>query len=376
MARELISVRDICGRVTPQRRFLLVATAVVVAAAAAVVAPVAQYVLFGMLLAYVLRPVHDRLGPRIGERPSAAVLVAVSTATVLAPIAIVLAVALRELLRLRAAIADGAVDLETVELLAAVGGVDLRAELDRLTRRGLESGMGRILDLFGGLTEVLVGLTVLLFVVYYLLADGDRLLAWTARLVPLDAATRAALRRDLDRITWGVVVGNVAVAVVQGVLTGVVFGLVGISNVAFWIVVTTLLSLLPLIGASVVWLPMSAFLFVAGRPVDGAVVFALGAAVISLSDNYLRPVITGHEARVSPGLMVVGIFGGVLALGFVGLFVGPIVLAFGAVLVETLVGAAGTDAESQGDAGAVGAGAAADEEEADGGVESVDDAGV
>ena len=376
MARELISVRDICGRVTPQRRFLLVATAVVVAAAAAVVAPVAQYVLFGMLLAYVLRPVHDRLGPRIGERPSAAVLVAVSTATVLAPIAIVLAVALRELLRLRAAIADGAVDLETVELLAAVGGVDLRAELDRLTRRGLESGMGRILDLFGGLTEVLVGLTVLLFVVYYLLADGDRLLAWTARLVPLDAATRAALRRDLDRITWGVVVGNVAVAVVQGVLTGVVFGLVGISNVAFWIVVTTLLSLLPLIGASVVWLPMSAFLFVAGRPVDGAVVFALGTAVISLSDNYLRPVITGHEARVSPGLMVVGIFGGVLALGFVGLFVGPIVLAFGAVLVETLVGAAGTDAESQGDAGAVGAGAAADEEEADGGVESVDDAGV
>mgnify|MGYP000097272303 FL=1 len=375
MARELISVRDICGRVTPQRRFLLVATAVVVAAAA-VVAPVAQYVLFGMLLAYVLRPVHDRLGPRIGERPSAAVLVAVSTATVLAPIAIVLAVALRELLRLRAAIADGAVDLETVELLAAVGGVDLRAELDRLTRRGLESGMGRILDLFGGLTEVLVGLTVLLFVVYYLLADGDRLLAWTARLVPLDAATRAALRRDLDRITWGVVVGNVAVAVVQGVLTGVVFGLVGISNVAFWIVVTTLLSLLPLIGASVVWLPMSAFLFVAGRPVDGAVVFALGTAVISLSDNYLRPVITGHEARVSPGLMVVGIFGGVLALGFVGLFVGPIVLAFGAVLVETLVGAAGTDAESQGDAGAVGAGAAADEEEADGGVESVDDAGV
>lgn len=362
MARELISVHDICGRVTPQRRFLLVATAVAVAAAVAVVAPVAQYVLFGMLLAYVLRPVHDRLAPRIGERPSAAVLVGVSTVTVLAPIAIVLAVALRELFRLRTAIADGAVDLGAVELLAAVGGVDLRAELDQLTRRGLESGMGRILDLFGGLTEVLVGLTVLLFVVYYLLADGDRLLAWTARIVPLDAATRASLRRDLDRITWGVVVGNVAVAVVQGVLTGVVFWLVGVSNVVFWIVATTLLSLLPLIGASVVWLPMSAFLFVAGRPVDGAVVFALGAAVISLSDNYLRPVITGHEARVSPGLMVVGIFGGVLALGFVGLFVGPIVIAFAAVLVETLVGTAGTDAESQADAGTVGA-----EETADGG---------
>ena len=323
---------------TPQRRFLLVATVVVAAAAAAVVAPVAQYVLFGMLLAYVLRPVHDWLAPRIGWRPSAAVLVASSTTVVLAPVAVVLAVALRELLRLRAALANGAVDFEVLELLAAAGGGDLRAELDQLTRRGLESGLGRVLDLFGGLTEVLVGLTVLLFVVYYLLADGDRLLAWTTRVVPLDRTTQASLRRELDRIAWGVVIGNVAVAVVQGVLTGAVFALVGISNVVFWVVVTTLLSLLPLIGASVVWVPMAGFLLVAGRPVDGAVVFALGAAVISLSDNYLRPVITGHEARVSPGVMVVGIFGGVLAFGFVGLFVGPIVLAFAGVLVETLVG--------------------------------------
>jgi predicted PurR-regulated permease PerM len=335
--------------VTPQRRFLLAATALVAAAAVAVVAPVAQYVLFGVLLAYVLRPVHNRVAPTLGARLSAAALVAVSTVVVLAPVAVVLAVALRELLQLRAALANGAVDVTTLERLAAAGGVDLRAEFDQLTRRGLESGVGTLLDLFGGLTEVLVGLTVLLFAVYYLLADGDRLVAWTVRVVPLDRATQAALRRDLDRIAWGVVVGNVAVAVVQGVLTGVVFALVGISSIVFWIVVTTLLSLLPMIGASVVWIPMAVFLFVSGRPVDGAVVLVLGAAVISLSDNYLRPVITGHEARVSPGLMVVGIFGGVFAFGFVGLFVGPIVLAFAAVLVETLVG--GDDGSADGDGG-------------------------
>ena len=359
----------------PQRRFLLVATAVVAAAAAVVVAPVAQYVLFGVLLAYVLRPVHDRLAPSIGERPSAAVLVALSTATVLVPIAVVIAVALRELLRLRAAIANGAVDLETVELLAAAGGIDLRSELDQLMRRGLESGLGSVVDLFGGISGVLVGVTVLLFVVYYLLADGDRLLAWTERVVPLDGTTQAALRRDLDRIAWGVIVGNVGIAVVQGLLTGLVFALVGVPNVVFWTVVTTLLSLLPLIGASVVWIPMAAFLFVSGRPVDAAVVFVLGAGVISLSDNYLRPVLTGHEAHVSPGLMVVGIFGGVLAFGFVGLFVGPIVLAFAAVLVETIVVTDGVDSERQGAPGAVGADETA-ADETDGGAEPGDETGV
>ncbi|MFC7135543.1 AI-2E family transporter [Halobaculum litoreum] len=115
------------------------------------------------------------------------------------------------------------------------------------------------------------------------------------------------------------------------------FAVVGVSNVVFWIVVTTLLSLLPLIGASVVWIPMAAFLFLSGRPVDAVVVAVFGATVISLSDNYLRPVVTGHEAHVSPGLMVLGIFGGVLAFGFVGLFVGPIALAFAKVLVEAVV---------------------------------------
>ncbi|MFC7069577.1 AI-2E family transporter [Halobaculum lipolyticum] len=322
---------------TPQRRFLLVLAAVVALVAGLVVAPLAQYVAFAILLAYVLHPIHRRLATRVGDRVSAVTLLLVSGSAVVVPVALVIAIAVRELDRLRGALVDDGLDLGALEALAAAGGVDLRGELTAVARRVFDAGLGTMLELFGGLSDALIGVTVLLFVVYYLLVDGTTLVAWIERAAPLSPATTASLRRDLDRIAWGVIVGNVAIAVVQGLLTGLVFALVGVPNVVFWVVVTTLLSLLPLIGASVVWLPMAVFLFVSGRPVDAAVVFVLGAGVISLSDNYLRPVLTGHEAHVSPGLMVVGIFGGVLAFGFVGLFVGPIVLAFGKALVEALV---------------------------------------
>ncbi|MFC7096831.1 AI-2E family transporter [Halobaculum marinum] len=324
-------------QVTPQRRFLLALAAVTALVAVWIVAPLAQYVLVAVLLAYVLQPVQRRLAPRVGARVSAVVVILVSVGAIVAPVAVVLAVAVRAIDQVRGALVGDGVDFGALEELAAAGGVDLRGELTAVTRRVFDSGFGTMLELFGGVSDALIGLTVLLFVVYYLLVDGQTLVAWVERATPLESTTSRRLRRDLDRITWGVVVGNVAIAVVQGVLTGLVFALVGVSNVVFWTVVTTLLSLLPLIGASIVWIPMAVFLFLSGRPVDAAVVFVLGAGVISLSDNYLRPIVTGHEAHVSPGLMVVGIFGGVLAFGFVGLFVGPIVLAFAKTLVDTLV---------------------------------------
>ncbi|WP_277555095.1 AI-2E family transporter [Halobaculum limi] len=326
----------VCTSVSKQHTVLLAATVAVALVAVAMVFPLVEYVLAAALLAYVLYPIHRRLSRRTDERLSAALLLAVSVVAVVVPVGLVLGVALREAMRVREALLAGEFGLRELDALAAAGGFDLRGELQELTRQELGAGLGTLLGLFGGVTEVLVGLTVLLFVVYYLLKDGDRLLAWVTAVVPVDPAVQASLRRDLDRITWGVVVGNVAVALVQGVLTGLVFLLVGVDNVVFWVVVTTLLSLLPMIGASVVWLPMSVFLAVTGRPVDAVVVFVLGAAVISLSDNYLRPIITGREAHVSPGLMVLGIFGGVLTVGFVGLFVGPIALAFLKSLVETL----------------------------------------
>ena len=315
------------------RAFLLILAAVFGLLAYLLVRPFLQYVLAAVLLTYVLWPVHRRLASRVGEQVSALALMVATTLVVLVPIAVVFAVAAEQALELVVELRRGEPGIAAVEAFVeryAGVAVDLEAvDFRALLRRSAGNGSAlfrRVMDVFGGVSTAFIGMTVLAFVLYYLLRDGDAFLSWVRDVAPLPDDVQDELFEEMDRVMWAVLVGNVLVALVQGALTGVGLAIAGVPSVVFLTVVTTLLSLLPLIGASVVWFPAAVYLLVVGRPVAAVFLFAYGTAVVSLSDNYLRPMISAHEARLNPAILVVGIFGGVYVLGFMGLFFGPIIL--------------------------------------------------
>ena len=327
-----------------ERSFLVALVLAFAAVSALFVLPYTQYVLLAILLSYLLYPLQERLAPQVGARPAAAVLISFTTLVVLVPLGALLGVAVRQAL----ALVEGELGLGEIEsfVRARTGfavdltnaitsaGIDPQEVLSLFDR---ESGMA-LLDalsgVLGGVSTALIGLTVLLFLLYYFLVSGASLLGWLRSVTPLSADTWSALVRQVDRLMWAVLVGNVAVAVVQGVLTGIGFAALGINNAVFWTVVTVVLALLPLIGASVIWLPASGYLFFVGRPVAAALLFAYGALVVSLSDNYLRPMVGGREANLNPALFVLGVFGGLIVFGFMGLFFGPVIVGTLKVLVE------------------------------------------
>ncbi|WP_435154955.1 AI-2E family transporter [Haladaptatus sp. DFWS20] len=311
-----------------ERGFLLFLIGVFGLLALLLVRPFLQYVLAAILLSYVLYPLQKRLAPRVGPRVSALLLLVVTTLVVLIPVATLLFTAVQQAITILRAILRG--DPQFLELLRLIErytgitneGRNLRELIPTDSTQLLEN----VVSIFGGISDALIGMTILAFILYYLLVDGELFLEWVRKSTPLPASVQDELYGEMNQVMWGVLAGNVLVAVVQGVLTGIGLFIAGVPGVVFLTVVTTLLSLLPLIGASVVWLPASAYLFFANRPVAAAFLFVYGTLVISLSDNYLRPVVSGHEARLNPGLLVVGIFGGVYTFGFMGLFFGPIVL--------------------------------------------------
>lgn len=311
------------------RAFFLLLLAVVGTLSLYVARPYYQYVLLGVLFAYVLHPLHRRLAPRLGPRLSAGTLIVAMVFTVLLPVVVLVSVVVGQALMVTTAIRNGQFNVDIIEAyIQTYFGVviDIRELLESVTSDGRAALFDSVLDVFGGISHAAIGLAVLLFVLYYLLKDGHRLIAWLRVATPLPEDVLDDLFTHLDRLMWAVLVGNVLVGIVQGILTGIGFFAVGLPNVIFWTVMTTALSLLPLIGASVVWIPASLYLFFVGDTTAGVLLFVYGALVVSLSDNYLRPLIGGHEAKLNPGLFIVGIFGGIGAFGFVGLFYGPIVL--------------------------------------------------
>jgi predicted PurR-regulated permease PerM len=317
-----------------QRRFLLGLVLAFGTLSLLILLPYLQYVLAAFLLGYALKPLHRRLEPRVGRRVGAAALILATVFAVLLPVAVLVQVALTGA---RRAFENFDRYLSGIDRLPLVG--DAGARLSELLASFRNGGSGSlpfdsIVDVLGGVTDAVIGLTVLLFVLYYLLTSGDALVAWLRQVTPLPDPVQDELYARVDRLTWAALVVNVAVAGVQGVLTGIGLWAVGFPNPALWTVMTVLLSLLPLVGASVVWAPAAVYLLFVEEPAGGVALAVYGGLVVSLSDNYLRPVLGGHEARLNPGLFVVGIFGGTATLGFVGIFYGPIVLGTLKALVE------------------------------------------
>ncbi|WP_137288586.1 AI-2E family transporter [Natronorubrum halophilum] len=317
----------------------LTAIAVVSALLALVVLlPYLQYVLFGIVLAYVLFPVQQRLERYLSPTPAAFAVVVATLLIVLIPLVYVITVAVRQALEVVPAIRQDRIDVGTIENVLETNGlsVDLvalyEANQDRIATALQDVAMG-VLDLVGSVPRAFMGLTVTLFVLFALLRDGERLVAWVQWVLPVDDRILDELRTGVDRLMWASVVGNVAVAAVQAVLLGVGLAVAGVPAIVFLTVATFVLTLLPLVGAFGVWIPAAAYLVAVGRPGAGAAMVVYGLFV-TFSDSYLRPALIGQTEAYNSATVIVGIFGGLIVFGAVGLFIGPVVLGSAKLVID------------------------------------------
>lgn len=298
--------------------------------------PYLQFVLFGVVLAYICMPLQRRAERYVGPTTAAITTVVGTLLVVLIPLIYVLLLAVRQSLALVRAVRSGDVDVASVEALLDTAGypVDLVALYDANQERiaaGIETATSSVLGLAGSLPGLFIGLTITLFVMFALLRDGASLVAWVHRVLPIDDGVMAELHEGFDGLMWASVVGNVAVAAIQAVLIGVGLLIAGLPAVILLTVATFVLTLLPLVGSFGVWIPAAVYLVAAGRPVASAALAVYGM-LVSVSDIYLRPALIGQTGAFNAATIVVGIFGGLVVFGAVGLFIGPVVVG-GAKLV-------------------------------------------
>jgi predicted PurR-regulated permease PerM len=179
---------------------------------------------------------------------------------------------------------------------------------------------------------VLFGL--MLYLLFFFFRDGDRIVARMADVLPLGRDRKQRLLTKFAQVARATVKGNLIVAAVQGGLGAVLFAVVGIETAVFWGVVMAILSLLPAVGAGLVWLPAALILLYDGQLWQAAVVVAGGVFVIGLVDNLLRPILVGREAKMPDYLILISTLGGLTAFGLAGFVAGPVIAALLLVMWE------------------------------------------
>ena len=316
--------------------FLLVLLAIAAALSFIVLLPFLEYVLAAVIFAYILHPFHVRLERRLGAFWSALTLIAASLVVVIVPFIYIFQVFVRDL----RAVARGDTGLQVSAVEAEI------AELTGLQVDIVEvmsaAGQGVIDILFGGVSGIFtvilhatLGGALLLFLLFYLLRDGTSFVAWIRATVPLPPRVTDRLLEQIHKTTWGAVIGHTFAALVQALVAGLGLYLAGIPNVVFWTFVMAILAFLPIIGVFLIWAPAAVYLVLVGETASGVLLAIYGFSVVSMIDYYARPLVIDQHARLNPGIILVGVFGGVYTLGFVGLFIGPIAIGILAAILET-----------------------------------------
>jgi predicted PurR-regulated permease PerM len=184
-----------------------------------------------------------------------------------------------------------------------------------------------------GALNTTLAFLLMLFLLFFMLRDGRHFVVRIAHLLPIDHGRREQLFALVANTIRAVVYGSGLTALFQGALTGIGFALTGLPSPVVFGVLAGLLSLLPAGGTAFVWAPAVVVLLGTGR--TGAALFMLAwGAVISISDNFLRPFLVSKHAHVSTLAVFMGVIGGAAAFGGIGLIIGPVLLT----LVSALLG--------------------------------------
>jgi predicted PurR-regulated permease PerM len=186
-------------------------------------------------------------------------------------------------------------------------------------------------------------LFIFLYTMFFFLVDGERILNWIMRYLPLKQEDEERMLDRFTSVTRATLKGVAVIGILQGILTGAAFAVIGIPSAIFWGTVTAVMSLVPGIGTAIVWLPASIILASSGHYGQAIGLFVFCSLVVGGLDNFLRPRLVGQDTRMHELMILFGTLGGIMMFGVAGIIIGPIVAAL-VVTVWEIYGVAFKDA--------------------------------
>ena len=295
-------------------------------------------VILGILFMPLMQNVKRSVSGRAGV--AAALTLALIVIFVLTPALIIGSMIAGEAITLYARIESGEVNFGPAfaridqELIPTLG--DWAAKLgvsglgEKLQAAIVNSGqflVGLLLGASQSAASFVVNFFLMLYLLFFILRDGKTMSASLMRALPLSTSQKDKLFVKFGEVAIATLKGSVVVGLVQGSLGTLIFFLLGIQGAIFWGAIMAVVSILPVLGAALIWVPAAIILIVSGAWIKGAILITFGIFVIATSDNIVRPLIVGHDTKMPDYLVLFSTVGGLSVLGISGIVAGPVLAA-------------------------------------------------
>jgi len=303
--------------------------------------PFGEAIFWACLIGMIFQPFYLRLANAWGGRRNFAALavLALSLIIVIVPVLFFLSLFFQESAELYQRLQNGELDLnkqieiirETFPALQDVA-ERLNFDIDKLKKMLTTATFNSSRFLaqnaiqFGqGALQFFISLGLMLYLSFFTLRDGQKLALLVKRALPLGETRKQVLFTKFTEVTLATVKGNLVVATVQGGLGGLLFWLVGIPGALLWGGSMIILSLIPVVGAGLIWGPAAIYFFATGAWSKGLILVAFGTSIIGLVDNVLRPVLVGRSTKLPDYIVLFSTLGGLNMFGISGFVVGPLI---------------------------------------------------
>lgn len=330
---------------TLEQKVFLALVVVVSLAFGWVLLPYYGAVFWAVILAIIFAPLQRRLQRRFPKRRNLAAFLTLMATLLVAvlPVSLIASLLVGETAELYSRVQSGDLRLgEYVDRLRELLPAGVEAQLNRAGLGDTASIRDRLSDglmagsqflatkafSFGqGTFQFFVSFFVMLYLLFFFIRDGRELVQRVRQAIPLSEEQKRRLFDKFTRVVRATVKGNILIAVTQGALGGVIFAILGIPGVFLWSVVMTFLSLLPAVGAGLVWGPVAIFYLMQGQWGQALILILYGVLVIGLVDNFLRPVLVGKDTRMPDFVVLISTLGGLALFGLNGFVIGPLIAA-------------------------------------------------
>jgi len=304
--------------------------------------PLLSPLLWAAILTLALHPVYELLLSRLKGRNglAAGMMTAVALLLVIGPVIMLLinlagqavdmyawsASALRtgKLVELWNAFSTSYLD----KLLShpAVAGIDVRGIVVKglgEASSGLASHLGNVL---ANTLVFFIDIAIMVIALFFFFRDGERFYNTGIELLPFTKRQKEAISRKFADTFRAVINGVLLIALLQGAMTGIGFALFGVPFATVWGFVAAAMALLPVGGAALVWLPGAAYLYLTAETLPGILLGVWGLVLVSLPDNFLKPLIIGKKAKIPTFILFIALLGGLQVYGVLGILFGPLVV--------------------------------------------------
>lgn len=207
------------------------------------------------------------------------------------------------------------------------GEVDFTEMLHAASEQVRQSIVGLAPNIVGSISELLLGLFIMFFVMFYGFREGQIFIRNIKELIPLEGNLKDSLFEEMRTVTQAVLYGQVLTAVIQGGLGGLGLLVFGVPNALFWGAIMMITAFFPVLGTPLIWVPAAVGLIMDGQITRGVLLLVYGATIVMNIDNVLRPRLVSGRTKVHPVLILIGVLGGLRVFGFIGMLVGPLILA-------------------------------------------------